>query len=497
MRKFTTLSLVTILSLSLVSIEANAKEKRTLKGNMTLKYNVLPKNADTLQEMFTKGQWYGRIRLNTFRWDWNKEYPGKTKDNWAMGIGGSLEYKTAYFNGFGATASLYTSQNPWHMDAEDVKYVKAGKDTFSRYKVKKDNGFGMSVLAQAYLEYKRNKTSFKIGRQIFESLLTKSNDTKMIPNTFEGYSLVSKYFPNTTLKLAYFTEQKLRDHTTFHDVLTFKDANGESWANNDDSAVNKALKYQNFQAAGKDPDNDLIVAEITNKSIKNLKWMINYTAVPDIVSLASIEAHYKIPIGDYNIIPGIRYIKQFDDGAEDIGNTGAAVANLKGKAAGYDDPYKVDSSLFAARVDIKAKNKIWWIRIGYSKVADDADIIAPWRGFPTGGFTRAMAQYNWYANTKTWMLRGVVNLDKAGVVPGLTASIRYAVQDFDDDKAGVQADSRIVHLDLVEKMKSFPGLYLKFRMGIVNGDDDTIDINGNLKKDPSYNEYRFEINYLF
>jgi len=250
----------------------------------------------------------------------------------------------------------------------------------------------------------------------------------------------------------------------------------------------------------------LIVAELTNKSIKNLKWMINYTTVPDVVALASIEAHYKIPIGDYNLIPGFRYIKQMDKGADEIGDNGVPVAALKPKKdssntdisyLGYHDPYSVDSSLIAARIDLKAKNKIWWLRFGYSKVADDADIIAPWRGFPTGGFTRAMAQYNWYANTKTWMIRGVYNFDKAGLVSGLKASLRYAVQDFDDDKPSVQADSNIVHLDLIEKVKSIPGLYLKFRMGLVNGDDNTKDINGNLKKDPSYNEYRFEINYLF
>ena len=498
MKKFTTLSLAALLALGFLGTEASAKEKRTLKGNMTLKYNVLPGEATSLEEMFTKGEFYGRLRLNTFKWDWDKEYDGKTKDNWAMGIGGSLIFKSAYYQGFGATLGLYTTQNPWHMDADDVKYVKAGKDTFSRYKVKTDNGFGMTVPAEAFIEYKRDKTSLKIGRQIFESLLTKSNDTKMIPNTFEGYSLVSKYFPKTTIKLAYFTKQKLRDHTRFHDVITFKDENGESWNNNDDSAVNKALTYQNFVDAGKDPNNDLVVAELTNKSIKNLKWMINYTTVPDVVALASVEAHYKIPIGDYNLVPGFRYIKQYDKGAKDIGDLGKAVANLKAKGDGYSDPYSVDGSLFAARIDLKAKNKIWWARLGYSKVADDADIIAPWRGFPTGGFTRAMAQYNWYANTKTWMIRGVYDFDKAGLVSGLKASLRYAMQDFDDDKPGVQADSNIVHLDLIEKVKSIPGLYLKFRMGLVNGDDDTIPLGSTEpKNDPSYNEYRFEINYLF
>ncbi len=497
MRKIATLSLVAIVSLGVI-VQADAKEKRTLKGNMTLKYNVLPGEASSLEEMLTKGKWYGRLRLNTFLWDWKREYAGKTKDNWAVGIGGSLEYKTAYFYGLGATAALYTSQNPWHMKKSEVKFVKAGKDTFSRDRVKKSGHFGMTVLAQAYVEYKRNKTSFKAGRQIFESMLTKSNDTKMIPNTFEGYTLTSRYFSGTTIKLAYLTKQKLRDHTSFHDVLTFKDASGDSWGNNDDSAINKALNYANFVAAGKDPQHHLIVAEVATKSLlPNLKLKLNYTAVPDVVALGGVEAHYKIALGAYSLIPGFRYIKQWDKGADDIGKLGVAVANLKGKGVGYSDPSSVDSAIWMARVDLKAKSKIWWARLGYSKVADDADIIAPWRGFPTGGFTRAMAQYNWYANTKTWMIRGVVNFDKAGVVPGLKASLRYAMQDFDDKKPGVQADSNVIHLDLVEKVKSMPGLYLKFRLGVVNGDDDTIAMDGTRKKDPSYNEYRFEVNYLF
>jgi len=487
------LSLATILTLG-AGAGLQGEEKRILKGNMTLKYKVLPGEVDRLEDLFREGIFYGRLRLNAFLWDWDREYPGKTKDNWAIGVGGSFVYKSAYFHGIGGTIGIYTTQNPWHMDKDEVKFVKAGKDTFSRYKVKHTGHFGLTSVAQAYIEYRRGQSSFKAGRQIFESLLTKSNDTKMIPNTFQGYSLTSRDLPGTTLKLAYFTGQKLRDHEDFHDVITFKDAQGDSWGNNDDSAVNKSLSFENFVAAGKDPRHNLIVAELVNKSLPGFKWLLNYTLVPDVVALGAIEAHYAIPLGSYTVVPGVRYIKQWDRGADELG---VPVANLKGKADGYKDPYSLDSWLFAARVDLRPEHKIWWARVGYSKVADKADLVAPWRGFPTGGFTRAMAQYNWYANTKTWMVRGVWNLDRAGLVPGLKASLRYAVQDFDDAKSGVQADSSIVHLDLIEKVKSLPGLYLKFRMGLVDGDDSTYDIHGKLKRDPSYNEYRFEINYLF
>ena len=500
MKKITKANLVILLVSVSILVNSFAKEKRVLKGNMTLKYNVLPRSAKTLEEIFTKGKFYGRLRVNTFKFDWDKEYPNKTKDNWAVGIGGSLIFKSAYFKGFGATFGLYTTQNPWHMDAKDVKFVKAGKDTFSRYKVITGDGFGMTVLSQAYIEYKRDETSLKIGRQIFESFLTKSNDTKMIPNTFEGYSLTTKYFPKTTIKAAYFTKQKLRDHKNFHDVITFgidKNSNGvidgseEKWANNDDSAVHQGLSYINLKNAGKGTHNNLIVFEAANNSIDNLRLKANYTGVPELLHSLTGEIYYTIKRGDLKIIPGIRYMRQFDDGAGAIGG-----ANLKCKTDGYKDPNSLDSWLFATRVDIKSSG-LWKFRVGYSKIADKGDIVAPWRGFPTGGYTRAMGQYNWYANTKTYMVRFDYDFDKARIVSGLKGFIRYAVQDFDDKKPGVQADSNIVHIDLIEKFTSFPGLYAKLRLGFVAGDDNTIDINGNRKNDPSYNEYRLEINYLF
>ena len=467
-----------------------AEEKRILKSNMTLIYKSSNK-ASTLSEIFTKGIYYGRFRVNSFIWDWKKKYFDKTKDNWALGVGGSLIFKSAYLHGIGFTIGFYTSQNPWHMDKDEVIYVKSGKDTFSRYKVKNGGGFGITSLAQSYLEYKNKKTAFKIGRQIFESLLTKSNDTKMIPNTFEGVSLISRYVSHTTFKIAYLTKQKLRDHIKFHDVITFKDKNGDGWANNDDAAVHKGLTYQKLEKNGKKTDNSLIIFEILNNSIDNLKIMINYTGIPYLFHILTGEAHYKMCFkNDMGIIPGLRYLVQFDDGAGKIGG-----ANLKADSLGYKDPNSLDSFLLAARVDIKKGP--WMIRVGYSKVADKGDIVTPWRGFPTGGFTRAMGQYNWYAGTKTYMLKGVYDFGKAGISDGLKVSLRYALEDFDDKKPGVQADSRVLNFDVFKKFKSFPGLYAKIRMGIVKGDGNTKDMRGNLKRDPSYQEYRFELNYLF
>ena len=471
------------------------KPKRSIKGNMNLTYNTLPGVATSLKEMFTNGLYYGRLRSNTFFWDWNKEIVGAQKDNKNMGVGASIIYKTAYLNGFGATAGLYSTFSPdfFRMDKEDVGYSKAGKDTFSRNNVSKGDHYGMVVLGQAYLEYNKNKTNLKIGRQLFHSVFTKSNDTKMVPNTFDGITLSNKsLIPSTTIRGAYFSAQKLRDHTTSHDLVTFKAADGSKWDNNDDSAIHKGLSYANFVAAGEDPNHEMIILDAKNKSIKNLVTTLSYLQVPGVVQDVVLEAHYKIPVGNsWSVRPGFRYFLQSDDGAGAV----AGDTNLKGKAAiGYDNSVRVDnsldSSLLALRIDALMPNKKGFFRVGYSKIEDKADILAPWRGFPTGGFTRAMAQYNWYANTKTYMIRAAYKF-----TPNFNASLRYAIQDFDDAKDNVQADSTIWHLDTVTKIAK--NLEMKTRIGIVSAEDDTLNSSNTIKTDVSYNEYRLEFNYLF
>ena len=77
-----------------------------------------------------------------------------------------------------------------------------------------------------------------------------------------------------------------------------------------------------------------------------------------------------------------------------------------------------------------------------------------------------MAQYNWYANTKTYMIRADYDFDKAGIAKGLTGLIRYAVQDFDDNKDLVQADSSVIHFDIAKELSS--DMYIKLRVGLVD-----------------------------
>jgi hypothetical protein len=173
------------------------------------------------------------------------------------------------------------------------------------------------------------------------------------------------------------------------------------------------------------------------------------------------------------------------------------VANLLKNHNGYNDKNSLDSYLIAIRTDFKKGAFLG--RLGYSKIADKADIVAPWRGFPTGGFTRAMAQYNWFANTKTYMARVGYDFGKANMIDGFSLMARYAIQDFDDDKPGVFGDSQVIHIDARQNIGK--NLEAKFRLGYVMYDDDITGYNDDgtsyTKTDLSYTEYRFELNYFF
>jgi hypothetical protein len=137
------------------------------------------------------------------------------------------------------------------------------------------------------------------------------------------------------------------------------------------------------------------------------------------------------------------------------------------------------------------------VTAGYSKVSDNADIIAPWRGFPTGGYTRLMAQVDWVANTKNWMVRADYDFGKAGLIPGFKAMVGHENMNFDDNKIAQATiaftDRSITQIDLWQTFKSLPNTEFRFRVGLVDADKKptaTADFE-------SYNEYRFEMNYLF
>lgn len=496
--KLANLSIVTAVAcLITTSLHALETEDRILKGNYQIEYTKTPGDVNSLGEMLSEGEFYGRVRSNMFKWDWDNENKS-VQDNDMWGLGGSLIYKTGFFYGFGATVGFYGTQqvldentNP---DYPNTNFGRAGKDTYHTRSDGSEGGIG--VLAEEYLEYKAGKTDVKVGRQIIDSILLASNDSKMVPNTFEGTVVENKDIKDTLVRAGYIMSQKLRDHQSFHSIIAF-----EKYNENDGASAHKGLSVKNIDKAGEDVHPEMILVTASNKSISNLKLDAEYVGLDGYFSTIIAEANYQIKLNDsWTLTPGIRYLRQMDDGAGAIGGaalSGKAATTANGGSAAarasYTNPSSVDGSIIMAR--LVAANGPLELSAGYSKIADDADIIAPWRGFPTGGYTRSMAQVDWIANTKNWAVKAVYDFGKAGVVPGLLVAADYENMNFDDAKAATTrlTDRDIFHVDATQTFKAIPNTEFKLRFATVDADPAvgaTTDYN-------SYNEYRFEINYLF
>jgi len=481
------------------SAHALKSEDRNIKGNYQVEYTKAPGNVNSFAEMFTEAEVYGRLRSNAFLWDWNNENAA-VQDNDMWGLGGSLVAKTGFYHGFGATIGFYgTTQvlDDNTIPGSVTNFGKAGKDTYHTRADGTEGGMGN--FAEAYLEYKNGKTDVKVGRQGIDSIMIATNDTKMIPNTFEAAVVENKDIPNTTVRAGYIMSQKLRDHQSFHSIIAF-----EKYNENDDAGVHKGLTPTLISAAGEDVNPEMVLVTATNKSIPNLKLDAEYIGLNGFFNTAITEANYQIKLNDaWTLTPGVRYLRQMDDGAGAIG--GAALSGVfkgnttyTGLSYGYTNPNSADGSIIMAR--LVAANGPLELSAGYSKVSDDADIIAPWRGFPTGGYTRSMAQVDWIANTKNWAVKAVYDFGKAGLVPGLLVAADYENMNFDDAKAwkSTFTDRTIFHVDAWQTFKSLPNTEFKLRFATVNAEpaytsatvQSTVDNN-------SYNEYRFEINYLF
>ena len=462
--------------------------KRSLKSNYQESYNIVPKSVNSLTDALQNGMFYGRVRSNTFVYKWDKETSSQNSHS-ATGLGGSVIYKSAPFSNFDFTTGLYYSRAFFNNESDPINILKPAKDIVSRYDYISNGDKSMAVLGQAYIRYKGlPKTYIRIGRQKVETFYTKSNDTKMVPNTFDGVVINSRYIPKTSVKIAYLEKQKLRDHTNSHSVLMFDDSNtsgNSKWNSNDDSAMHKGLTYTALKAAGKDTNAPLITGDIRNKSIKNLSLGASFYEVPELLSEIMTEANYRIDMNGFSITPGIRYIKQFDLGAGKIGGASynGKLAGVSGASAGYKDANSLDAQMIATRLVGVYEN--FRLNLGYSNVLDEADLVTPWRGFPTAGYTRSMARYNWMANTKSYRAEIMINRNKKGIYKDVYMQLSFLHTDADEAKG--YFDENYYYAGFIQNIPSYVDLQWRLRVGYTD----------TKKADADNLDGRFELNYLF
>jgi hypothetical protein len=106
-----------------------------------------------------------------------------------LSAGGYVSLSTKPLGGVSLTGTLYTT-NPIFGKREEGLFL----DSKSK---------GYSIVGEAYLQADLGKTTLKAGRQLLDTPYADSDDIGMIPNSFEGYSLINHNIADTTVVLAY------------------------------------------------------------------------------------------------------------------------------------------------------------------------------------------------------------------------------------------------------------------------------------------------------
>ncbi len=492
MRISIVLILWSVIYTSHIFADTTQTPKRALLYNSSLIYNKMPQKATTLQEFFSLSEVYGRIRSNNIYFGYDHEDP-KHQSNYALSIGTSFIYKTASLYNIDATLGIYASQAFFDPDffGGNIALMKSPKDTFSRYDYIQTGSKTLMSFAQANLRYTFPLGSITIGRQLVDTFYTKSSDSKMVPNSFEGISSILNTPKNTTLFFAYLTQQKLKNQENFHAPFMYDDsdvANYSFWNGNDDTAMHKGISYTNLVANGKKTDAPLLVAQLQTHATRKFQLRAASYLIPSLLGQIMGEANYHFALTPTTqVIPGIRLVHQFDKGAGIVGG-----ASLKGDVsvnnpAGYTHPDSLDGGMIALRVLIKTDQ--YKLNLAYTNILDKADLVTPWRGFVTAGYTRSMGVYNWRANTRSYRIEFIKDTNKNGIYvdPFIQTSILYINT---DENKNIFEDSIVYYFGIVQNFPSFPQMQYRIRLGYR-------DFIGKANFVSNYADTRFELNYLF
>jgi len=105
-----------------------------------------------------------------------------------ISLGGKLAISTKAIEGISATATFLTTN------------ALFGKDNERSFLDSNANSY--SIVGEAYLQGNFSNTIIKAGRQILDTPYADSDDIGMIPNSFEGYTLINHDLEDTRIVLA-------------------------------------------------------------------------------------------------------------------------------------------------------------------------------------------------------------------------------------------------------------------------------------------------------
>ena len=242
--------------------------------------------ADSLSSALKNGKFKGEFKA--IGYDVDKAAKGQES---IASLGVMLNYVTAPFYGVSLGMRFQGSSSPW-ANAAEKKFYKA--DLY---------GPG-AVLEEAYLKYKISKTTLKAGRQFIKTPLLAGNGSRIVHESFQGYTADVRDLPKTRFFVGYINRYLTR--------TDFLEGNAKTRIGN----FRKNIFMYGKKYAYKMGDG-LWTILVQNHSVKGLKLTGQYlllknatkkndAAVGDI-TVALAQAEYKLPIKGIPALLGMQY----------------------------------------------------------------------------------------------------------------------------------------------------------------------------------------------
>jgi outer membrane OprD family porin len=381
---------------------------------------LFPGLKDKLQDLppFFKDTKLG-INIRTF--DFDRDNNGfvdsdGSNDNKAWAVGGSINYESgSLFNRVSLGATYYTSQKI------------SGKQNEGGTTLLEPVQNGFDVLGQSYINFKlNNEINFKAYRRSFNLPYLNRQDSRMVPNTHEAYTITGlNALPKIDFITGYVNKMKTRNSDSFKYLSSIAGATGTK-----DGLMMAGARYRFNESS-------------------NI-GAINYYSF-DVMNIFYTEANYLLNISkDIPLKLSAQYTDQQSIGSESIGNfdtrTGGvkasisyqglvftAAATITDSNSGIRSPYGGRPSYLSIIVKDfdRADEDAWLIGIAYDFSYIGIDGLSAYTNYaqgntPDSGSIASPDQSEWD-----------ITVDYRPNIPALRGvSLRYRRADIDQDGTG-------------------------------------------------------------
>jgi hypothetical protein len=310
------------------------------------------------------------LKVRTYYF-YKDNYPNSSPQiNEAWALGGALSYQSGWFlDHFSVGSVLYTSQRLYGPDDRDgTLLLKPGQE-------------GYTQVSQIYGRVKLIGDNFlNLYRYEYNTPFINKNDSRMTPNTFEGYTFTGAYGGKDgglgfNYGGGYITKIKERNSDRF------------KWMSQDAGAE---VKRGVVVGGGRVSYNDFSFG------------VIDYYS-DDIINIFYTEGNYKFTVTDRL---GLLFSAQFTDQrsvGEDL---------LKG--------YSFKTNQFGMKADVSYRRGI--LTLAYTRNSKEADLQNPWSGYP--GYTSVQVQNFKRAGENAFMAKLSYDFTRLGL-EGVAAYVLF------------------------------------------------------------------------